>query len=164
MTEGIRKNEPKAREVYGDIIDHPHWQSPTRPHMSLYDRAAQFAPFAALTGYDDMVNEEARTVDRKIELDENSLERLNQKLNLVNDIIRDGIRPTLSITYFVPDPLKAGGQYETVTEEIKKIDVIRGKIVLMKTEGYGKINVEINIPDILEIRGELVDYLDDMME
>mgnify|MGYP007070133937 CR=1 FL=1 len=60
MTEGIRKNEPKAREVYADIIDHPRWQSPTRPHMNLYDRAAQFASFAALTGYDDMVNEEAR--------------------------------------------------------------------------------------------------------
>ena len=164
MTEGIRKNEPKAREVYADIIDHPRWQSPTRPHMSLYDRAAQFAPFSALTGYDDMVNEEARTVDQKIELDETALEGLNQKLNLVNDVIRDGIHPTLSITYFVPDPLKAGGRYDTVTEEIRKIDVVRGKVVLMRTEGKAGINVEIDINNILEIHGELVDYLDDTIE
>ena len=164
MTEGIKKNEPKAREVYADIIDHPRWQSPTRPHMSLYDRAAQFAPFAALTGYDDMVNEEARTVDQRIELDETTLEGLNQKLNLVNDVIRDGIHPTLSITYFVPDPLKAGGRYDTVTEKIRKIDVVRGKVVLMRTEGKAGINVEIDINNILEIHGELVDYLDDTIE
>ena len=164
MTEGIKKNEPKAREVYADIIDHPRWQSPTRPHMSLYDRAAQFAPFAALTGYDDMVNEEARTVDQRIELDETTLEGLNQKLNLVNDVIRDGIHPTLSITYFVPDPLKAGGRYDTVTEEIRKIDVVRGKVVLMRTEGKAGLNVEIDINNILEIHGELVDYLDDTIE
>ena len=164
MTEGIKKNEPKAREVYADIIDHPRWQSPTRPHMSLYDRAAQFAPFAALTGYDDMVNEEARTVDKRIELDETTLEGLNQKLNLVNDVIRDGIHPTLSITYFVPDPLKAGGRYDTVTEKIRKIDVVRGKVVLMRTEGKAGINVEIDINNILEIRGELVDYLDDAID
>ena len=154
--------EKNGRIVYADIIDHPHWQSPTRPHMSLYDRAAQFAPFAALTGYDDMVNEEARLVDQKIELGEAALELLNQKLNLINDVIRDGVTPTLTITYFVPDLLKAGGRYDTITEEIKRIDVARGKVVLVRTEGYGKTNVEISISDILEITGELVDYLDEV--
>lgn len=60
MTKGYRKNEPDPRIVYKDIIDMPHHQSLTHPHMSLYDRAAQFAPFAALTGYEDMINEEAQ--------------------------------------------------------------------------------------------------------
>lgn len=63
MTRGIKEKEPDPRIVYGDMIDHPHYQSPTRPHMSLHDRAAQFAPFAALSGYDDMVREKARIVD-----------------------------------------------------------------------------------------------------
>ena len=60
LTKGYRKNEPDSRIVYKDIIDMPHHQSLTHPHMSLYDRAAQFAPFAALTGYEDMINEEAQ--------------------------------------------------------------------------------------------------------
>ncbi len=60
LTKGITGKEPDARIVYGDIIDMPHHQSQTHPHMSLYDRAAQFAPFAALTGYEDMINEEAK--------------------------------------------------------------------------------------------------------
>ena len=164
MTKGITGKEPDPSIVYADIIDHPHWQSPTRPHMSLYDRAAQFAPFAALTGYDDMVSEEARLVDNKIELGDAELEKLNQKLNLINDVIRDGLHPTVSITYFVPDPLKAGGKYDTVEDQIKIVDTVKGKLVLMRTEGYGHMNVEIDLRDILEIRGELVDYLDDAID
>ena len=111
MTKGITGKEPDPSIIYADIIDHPHWQSPTRPHMSLYDRAAQFAPFAALTGYDDMVSEEARLVDNKIELSEGEIELLNQKLNLLNDVIFDGVHPTVSITYFVPEKMKNGGKY-----------------------------------------------------
>jgi hypothetical protein len=65
MTKGITNKEPDPEIVYADIFHHPHWQSPTRPHMSLYDRAAQFAPFAALTGYEDMVSEEARRVEKE---------------------------------------------------------------------------------------------------
>lgn len=60
MTKGFNNKEPNPRIVYKDIIDMPHHQSLTHPHMSLYDRAAQFAPFAALTGYEDMINEEAQ--------------------------------------------------------------------------------------------------------
>lgn len=67
MSKGLSENEINAREVYGDIIDMPHHQSLKHPHMSLYDRAAQFAPFAALTGYEDMINEEAkRTNDAEV--------------------------------------------------------------------------------------------------
>ena len=151
MTRGITGKEPDPSIVYADIIDHPHWQSPTRPHMSLYDRAAQFAPFAALTGYHDMVAEEARVVENEIEPGEAGLEELNQKLNLLQDAVRGGIRPTVSITYFVPDPRKAGGKYVTAVEEIRKIDPLRGVVVLTRTEGYARQNAEIPIKDILKL-------------
>lgn len=164
MTEGLKKNEKSGRVVYADIFDLPHWQSPTRPHMSLYDRAAQFAPFAALSGYDEMIGEEARQVDNKIELGETSLERLNQKLSVISDAIEDGAKPTVSITYFVPDKMKKGGQYETVTDEIKRVDAIAGKVVLEKKVGIAGTNMEISLSDILEIHGELVDYLDDVID
>ena len=161
MTKGIAKNEPDSRVVYADIIDHPHWQSPTRPHMSLYDRAAQFSPFAALTGYDDMVNEEARTVVHKIELEESEKIRLSRKLSLIKDTLMKGNVPHASITYFIPDPLKSGGRYETEVVQIRKVDAVNKKVVLMKTEGYGNPNVEIDMRDILEIHGDLVDCMDE---
>lgn len=151
MAKAIKKNEPDPRTVYADIIDLPHWQSPSRPHMSLYDRAAQFAPFAALTGYEDMVDEEARTVDRKIELDESAIEELNRKLNQLAGAVARGEHPPVSLTYFVPDPLKSGGAYETITEEVKSIDASRGTIVLMKTQGHAGRNVEIQIDELLDI-------------
>ena len=157
MARGVTEKEPDPRIVYADIIGHPHWQSKTHPHMPLYDRAAQFAPFAALTGYDDMVSEEARIVENKIELEESELERLSRKLSLINDAIRDGEVPTVTITCFIPDPQKTGGRYVTAAEQIRKIDAVRGKVVLMRTEGYGNLNVEIDMKDILEIHGELVD-------
>jgi hypothetical protein len=106
MTKGITEKEPDPRVIYADIIDLPHHQSPTRPHMSLYDRAAQFAPFAALTGYDDMVAEEARIVENKVELSETEIDLLNQKLSLIADVIEKGEKPKVTITYFVPDQLK----------------------------------------------------------
>ena len=164
MTKGITEKEPDPRIVYADIIDLPHHQSPTRPHMSLYDRAAQFAPFSALTGYDDMVREEARYVGQQIELDEASLELLNQKLTLIADIIEDGIKPTVSITYFEPDEWKAGGKYITVTEKIKKIDPVAKKVILMKQTGSAGWNATIDIDRITEIHGDLVDYMNDGIE
>ena len=151
MSQG-KKEEPDARKVYGDIIDLPHHQSAVHPHMSLYDRAAQFSSFKALTGYEDMISEEARPVDSKIELSEEEMDELNQTLSQLNDILETGRRPIASITYFIPDLLKAGGRYETVTEPIRRIDATRGKIILVRTEGYGRNHVEISIPDLLDIR------------
>lgn len=151
MTKGITEHEPDPRVIYGDIIDKPHWQSPTRPHMSLYDRAAQFAPFAALTGYDDMITEEARLVDNRIELDNTEIEVINQKLEILADSISNGEKPEVSITYFVPDLLKNGGKYETVTEVIKKIDIVQGQLVLERKVGVAEMNATIDIKDILEI-------------
>ena len=155
--------KPDPRIVYADIIDLPHHQSKTHPHMSLYNRAAQFAPFAALSGYDEMISEETRETGVQQQLEEWEMEKINQKLNLIDDVIKDGHRPTLTITYFVPDAKKAGGEYVTITEQIKKVDPVRRKIVLMKAEGRAGLNVEIDIDRISAIRGELVDYLDDSM-
>ena len=156
-------NQPDPRIVYADIIDLPHHQSKTHPHMSLYNRAAQFAPFAALSGYEDMISEESRETGHQTQLEDWEREKLSQKLSLISDVIEDGNCPILSITYFVPDAKKAGGEYTTVTEAIKKIDSVRRKIVLMKKEGRAGLNVEINIDQVTDIRGELVDYLDETM-
>lgn len=161
MTKGLKEGEPNGRDVYPDIIDHPHWQSPTRPHMSLYDRAAQFSAFDALAGYTDMVREEQRITDAQTELSESALEVLNQKLNLIAYVIMDGNHPTLSFTVFVPDERKAGGAYIEITDAVKKVDSAQRKVVLMTTEGRGRMNKTIDFDKITAIKGELVDYLDD---
>ena len=160
MTKGLKIDEANGRDIYPDIIDHPHWQSPTRPHMSLYDRAAQFASFDALAGYSDMVKEEERETRTMIQIEDYEMERLSQKLNLISDVIEDGEYPALTITYFVPDKRKTGGEYVSVTEEIKKIDPVCHKVILKKTEGIAKLNVEIDINRIIDIRGPLVDDME----
>ena len=154
MTKRITGKEPDPREVYGDIIDHPHWESPTHPPMSLYDRAAQFAPFAALSGYDDMIGEEARTVDNRIELSEEELEELNRKLSRIDKTVRHVSRPVVTITYFVPDPLKPGGQYQTATEKVRRVDAVNGVIQLDRKVTTAGSFMEIPIRDILDIREE----------
>ena len=153
-----------AEELYADIINLPHHELTTRQRMPRINRAASFSPFAALTGYDEMVNEEARYVDQQIEQDEASLELLNQKLTLIADVIEDGMKPTVSITYFEPDTLKAGGKYVTATEKIKKIDPVARKVILMKKSGVAGLNATIDIDRITEIHGDLVDYMDDGTE
>ena len=160
MSKGITGKEPDPEIIYADIFNHPHWVSPKHPPMSLYDRAAQFSAYKALSGYEDMIGEEARLVDNKIELSEEERDHLNQKLNLIADVIADGTRPELAITYFIPDPLKAGGRYETIQETIRKIDTVEQKLILEKTVGIAGSRMEIKISDVLEIHGELVDYID----
>ena len=130
-------DKQNARIVYADIINLPHFQSQKRPHMSLYDRAAQFAPFAALTGFDDMVTEEARLTDKPIELSEIELETLNRKMDLVELLLQDGGHPTLSFTYFEPDSNKDGGQYLTRIGIVKKINTFTKKLIL-----YGSDDIE----------------------
>lgn len=105
---------------YEDIINLPHHQSNTRPHMSLHDRAAQFAPFAALTCYDDAVKEARRLTDGKPELDENQLTELDQMLTELTKRISE--HPEIIITYFEPDNKKDGGAYITFIGRLKKID------------------------------------------
>ncbi len=155
--------KPDPRIVYADIIDLPHHQSKTHPHMSLYNRAAQFAPFAALSGYEDMISEESRETDTHMQPEEWEMEKLSRKINLIADAADRGLRPVLSITRFVPDTKKAGGAYVTTTEQIKRIDAVRRKVILMKTQGKAGLNVEIDFDRITDISGELVDGLDESM-
>ena len=159
MSKGIQGKEPDARKVYADIIDMPHWQSPARPHMSLYDRSAQFASYKALSGYEDMVAEEARLTDSRLTLEEHELNVLNQKLTLVSDVLTDGHKPELTFTVFKPDEHKEGGSYVDITDKVKRIDTANRRVILMSAkEGY----IEFDI--ITAIHGELVDYIDESLE
>ena len=105
---------------YDDIINLPHHVSSTRPQMSMKDRAAQFSPFAALTGYDAAIKETGRLTDEKIELDEESLNNLNMRFQILLERLDE--QPDIAITYFKPDETKSGGAYLTTTDKIKKID------------------------------------------
>ena len=130
-------SKENARSVYADIIDLPYHQSITRKHMSLYDRAAQFASYKALSGYEDMVAEESRTVDGEIELSENEMDLINAMIGEISDRITNGDHPIVTVTYFKPDRYKKGGSYETLTGVIKKVDVIEKKLIF-----YGSESIE----------------------
>ena len=108
---------------YEDIINLPHYEPKNHQRMSIKARAAQFAPFAALTGYGDMVRETARLTDVRIELDEEEKNMINNKLQIIQSKIKE--LPKASITYFMPDNRKFGGEYITTTGNIKKIDELR---------------------------------------
>jgi len=159
MAKGITQKEPDPRIVYADIINLPRHQSAKRPHMSLYDRSAQFASYKALSGYEDMIGEEARLTDRKLELEEADLDIINQKLNLINDAIRDGEHPEVSFTCFVADSRKAGGAYRTVTDRVKRVDPVEQKVILCSARASG-LNESILIKDIFDIQGDFVDNMD----
>lgn len=128
-------------DKYEDIINMPHHISKIHPRLSTEQRASQFAPFAALVGYGDAVKEEARLTDKKIELDGESLLFLNMQLQEINKNIKE--RPKVLITYFIKDPNKDGGRYETIEDNIKRIDDVYHVVYLL----HNKINVE----DILTI-------------
>ncbi|MCQ4862743.1 hypothetical protein [Pseudoflavonifractor phocaeensis] len=112
---------------YDDIIHLPHHVSATRPRMPMLDRAAQFSPFAALTGYEAAMRETARLTDQRVELDESAKVELDRKLRLLLSLPG---QPEVSITYFRPDERKEGGAYETATGRIKKYDESSHTIVL----------------------------------
>ena len=148
-----------ARIIYGDIIDLPHHQSSVHPHMSLYDRAAQFAPFAALTGYDDMITEEARETGLRLA---QNLKRLNAKIKVISDMLEAGDHPALSFTVFIPDEKKAGGSYEEIKGKVKRIDPVSNAIILF-AENEKSDGRKLDPEDIHDIYGESVDYLDDQI-
>ena len=107
---------------YKDIIDLPHHQAEGRRHMSLYDRAAQFSAFAALTGYDEIISETGRLTSDKTELPEDTREELDRRFALLSSMTENGYRPKVTVTCFVPDKTKQGGSYESFTGEVKRID------------------------------------------
>lgn len=124
-------SEQKDPHRYDDMLELPHPVSKVHPRMDLIKRAAQFAPFAALTGYEDAITEAQRLTDRRVELDENSKELLDEKLQMIWEQGEE--KPEVEVTYFVPDQKKEGGAYVTVSGRIKKIDPYQRHIIM--TEG-----------------------------
>lgn len=127
---------------YDDIIHLPHHVSATRPRMSRQNRAAQFSPFAALTGYDAAIRETARVTEEKAELDESRRAELSERLRALRERQRE--RPEATIVYFVYDKYKAGGAYVTVTGGVKRVDPVT-RIVTMED------GTVIDMEDILEV-------------
>ena len=129
-------------EIYKDIINLPHHVSKKHPQMSLEARSAQFAPFAALVGYDSLVHETARLTDEKIEINEEEKEIIDSQLQLIKQRISD--RPKISITYFIKDSRKNGGEYVTTEATVKKIDDYKNSIFMEN-------GLEVPIEDILKL-------------
>ena len=134
-------------ENYDDIINLPHHVSSTRPQMSMLDRAAQFSPFAALTGYDAAIKETGRLTDEKIELDEDTKAALDMKQAYLIEMIDE--QPEITIIYFLPDARKAGGAYVTVTGNLKRFDEYERLLILTN----GK---KIPMDDIADIESDLL--------
>lgn len=128
---------------YEDIIDMPYHKSEVHQHMSLYDRAAQFSPFAALTGHEDAIEETGRLTVSKADIDESVKEKLDAELIRIIDKIDEC--PCISVTYYKPDEKKSGGAYITYEGNIRKIDEYARTIVM---------DNEINIlfDDIVELK------------
>ena len=114
--------------TYDDIIQLPRHVSATRPHMTAIDRAAQFSPFAALSGYDGAIKETARLTNERIELDEYRKGTLNDRLQSISDRIKE--HPEIEVTYFRPDEKKNGGEYVTRVGAMKKIDAFERVAVM----------------------------------
>ena len=133
-------------DKYEDIIDLPHYEPKNHTRMSMESRAAQFAPFAALTGYDEAVKETARITDKKIEIDDGLKTLLNNRLQILIDNIKS--KPKASFTYFVKDKNKDGGKYITIIGSIKKVDKVKELVIL-----ENKTSISIN--DIINITSDL---------
>ena len=127
---------------YDDVLNLPHHVSNTRPHISMHDRAAQFSPFAALTGYDDTVKETARLTDEKLELTTDRINDLNQKIAFLKEHAEE--RPQITVEYFIPDEKKSGGKYVTLSGKFRRIDEYNHNMVFTSGE-------EIPLNDIFEI-------------
>ena len=135
---------------YDDMLPLPHHVSSKHPQMSRSNRAAQFSPFAALTGYDAAVKETARLTDQRIELDEEAKASLDQRLRLLTDRLSE--HPLISITYFQPDDRKNGGSYVTATGTVKKLDLYLNLLIMASGQ-------KIPIEEILSIEGTLFNEL-----
>ena len=136
---------------YNEIMGIPHHVSKTRPQMPMSDRAAQFAPFAALTGYDAAIKETGRLTDERIELDVEALSALDMKYQLLMEALDEA--PEVTITYFQPDERKAGGKYVSAVGTVKKIDDFERRITM-------RDGTRIPTDDVLNIDGELFSSLE----
>ena len=132
-------------ENYNDIINLKRPVS-KHPKMSLYQRSAQFAPFAALSGYEGQVKETARLTDKKIELDEEVKVMLDMKIQVIQEMLSNN--PELEITYFISDSKKEGGRYDTIIDSIKKIDNYKQQFIM-------KNGLIIDIKEIININSDI---------
>ena len=131
---------------YDDLIYLPHPVSRKHPPMSAMDRAAQFSPFSALTGYEAVLQEAGRLTDSRAELSEYSRDILDQKQKILLDAAPT--YPEITITYFIPDRRKQGGAYGTLKGNLKKIDLARRVIILLD-------RTEVSLDDVADIQCEL---------
>ena len=134
----------KTTNKYEDIIHLQHPTSANHPQMPIEDRAAQFSPFAALTGHEAAIKETARLTEEQVELDEDKQEELNEKLQTLIAYATE--HPTVSVTYFKPDDKKTGGEYVTATGIFQKFRDYERTIVL-------EDGTDIECDRIVEIRG-----------
>ena len=133
------------RRTYDDLLPLPHHVSTTHPPMSVSDRAAQFSPFAALTGHDAAITETARLTETRVELDEYSKADLNRRLCILQDRMDE--QPAVSITYFQPDTKKSGGAYITAAGCIKRMEEYTRAVVMQD-------DTRIPIDQIIAVEGE----------
>lgn len=139
-------------ESYDDIIQLPRHASATHAHMTVTDRAAQFSPFAALTGYASAISETARLTSERIELDECMKSALSDRLQMI--AYRMNERPEVAMTYFEPDAKKNGGAYVTVIGTVKKIDGVERVVVMCN-------GVVIPFDEIIGIDGRIFEQYED---
>lgn len=149
MRKSMFKQSDTSR--YADMYDLPHHQSPTRPHMSMQDRAAQFSPFAALTGYDEAVKEVERLTEKRRILSDDEKARLDRKLQIVAQTIGSGA--LFVFTYFVSDERKSGGAYVQYEGRVKCCNSVEQTLIL-------EDGTTIEIDDIVEIDSELFNNID----
>ena len=131
---------------YEDMVNLPPHISKKHPQPTMMDRAARFAPFAAITGYEEMVLEEARVTEERMDLDEGTLSMLNEKLNMIQEFLDE--EPEVTITYFEPDKKKSGGAYVSITGIVKRIDEYEHFVIM--TDGK-----KICIGDIFGLESDL---------
>lgn len=136
----------KETHKYDDIINLPHHVSAKHPQMELLDRAAQFSPFAALTGHEDSIRETARRTEEFLELEEDKKEQLDEKIHVLQENLWK--KPEIIVTYFVPDEKKDGGAYVTYRGRIRKIDTYRHRLLF-------EDGTDVGMQYIFEIDGEM---------
>lgn len=132
---------------YDDILHLPHPAPKTHRRMSQQDRAAQFAPFAALVGYEDVILEAGRLTDRRVELDEEAKAELDARLRLATELDAE-----VMVTWFQPDSRKCGGSYITTTGHIKRVDELRHVLIM-------RSGTEIPVDDVIDIQGSVFNAL-----
>ena len=166
---------------YNEIVDLPHYVSPTRPHMSPLDRAAQFSPYDALNGYSEEIDETARTTEDRGELSKMEMAILSEKLALLADLcvraaherfegrknlaLPDDGLPVVTVTYFVPDyelnrhSKKAGGAFISYTGKVSRVDLVEQTMTFEKDErGDGRV---VKTGDVIDIRGATVEEVEE---